>query len=32
MPENAYKFAFTKQRILSWEYAGIAQIYDFRHL
>ena len=21
-----------KQRILSWEYAGIAHIYDFRHL
>ena len=32
MLENAQKFAFIKQRILSWEFVGIANIYDFHHL
>ena len=32
MPETAYKFAFTKQRILSWKYAGVTHIQDFRNL
>ena len=32
IPENAIEFAYIKQRILSWEYAGIADIYGFCHL